>query len=159
MFDVNHLEGRVSDSRNDRRVEEQSRSRAVLEAWAAHLLRQEIDQAGNALAAYCKKPRSAKRLHTVRKQLARLQAALDDLAPLAGVASEFRTRVHEMHRRAGKVRDADVLLRRVESYRHTAGPEECEQLRTIRRMLRKRRKKARRKLERAITSTSPELRP
>ena len=132
----------------------------MLEAWAQQLLRQQIDLAGKALMAYCKKPRSAKRLHSARKQLARLQAALDDLALLAGVASEFRERVHNLHRRAGKVRDSDVLLHRVREYCNDAGAdEESEQLRKVKRELRKRHRKAQRKLERVIATTPPELRP
>ena len=153
------LEGRLSTPRNDRHVEQQSQGRAALEAWAQLLLRQQIDRAGKALMAYCKKPRSAKRLHSARKQLARLQAALDDLALLAGVTPEFRERIHNLHRRAGKVRDADVLLSRVEAYRDDAGDEECEQLRKVKSELRKRHKKAQRKLERVIATTPPELRP
>lgn len=152
------LKGRLSTPRNDRHVEQQSQDRAVLEAWAQQLLRQQIDRAGKALMAYCKKPRSAKRLHSARKRLARLQAALDDLALLAGVTPEFRERVHNLHRCAGKVRDSDVLLRRVREYCDDAGDEESEQLRNVKRELRKRHRKAQRKLERVIATTPPELR-
>ena len=137
---------------------EQSQGRAALEAWAQSVLRAHLERAGEALAAYCKKPRSAKRLHAARKQLARLRAALDDLGALAGAGSEFRQRVHDLHRRAGKVRDADVLRSRVKGYSKDASPEECAQLNTIDDALRKRRKKARRKLGRAIGASAPELR-
>ena len=136
-----------------------SQNRAALEAWAQQIIRNHVQSAGEALAEYCKKPRSAKRLHSARKQLARLRAALDDLAPLAGVSAEFRDRVSQLHKRAGKVRDADVLQERVLGYCKGAHGEERSQLRDIREALCKRRKKARNKLSNVIAQTIPDLRP
>lgn len=130
---------------------------AALETWAQDVLHAQLDRAGDAVASYCRKPRSAKRLHDARKALARLRSALDDLGALAGVAPEFAARVHELHRRAGKVRDADVLLQRVSGYARMAFGEEAAQLQIVRSALRKRRKRGRRKLESVVATTAPEL--
>lgn len=132
---------------------------AALETWAQDVIRRQVERAGEALAGYCKKPRSAKRLHAARKQLARLRAALDDLGPLAGVTPDFRERVHELHKRAGKVRDADVLRGRVGEYSEDAFGRECRQLEAVDDRLRTCRKKARRKLAGVVAETSSELRP
>ena len=106
---------------------------------------------------FCRKPRSAKRLHKARKSLARLLAGLNDLAGVAGSDKQLIERVHDVHRRAGKVRDADVLLKRVKAYRELAGAAEKAELKTVARKLRKRRKKAKRKLQ-ALIDDLPTLR-
>ena len=137
---------------------EQPQGPAALADWAQRIIRTHIDAAGDALAAHCKKPRSRKRLHEARKQLARLRAALDDLAPLAGVGPEFRERVREIHRRAGRVRDADILRARVDEYAEDAFGRECEELAALDTTLKKRRRKGRRKLAAVIAQTAPGLR-
>lgn len=134
------------------------RANAEVEAWAQAAIHEQIDAASEALSSYCGKPRSTKRLHATRKALARLRAALEDLGPLAGVAPEFLERVHELHRRAGKVRDADVLLERIAGYAENAFGQESGQLQKLRTALRRKRKRGRRKLRAAIASTAPELR-
>lgn len=120
--------------------------REELTQWAQQIIGERVDAAGATISAFCAKPMSAKRLHRTRKDLARLLAALDDLSLLAGVSDEFSTRVRRVHRRAGKVRNADVLLERVEVYYEHSQGEEREQLRALRKHLRKRAKKMRRKL-------------
>lgn len=120
--------------------------RQELTQWAQRLVGERVDAAGAAIARFCERPGSSKRLHRTRKDLARLLAALDDLSLLAGVSPEFSQRVRRVHRRAGKVRNADVLLERVESYCEGAHGEEREQLQALRKRLRKRAKKRRRKL-------------
>lgn len=132
---------------------------ASLEAWAQDVIHRQIESAGAALAEYCSKPRSAKRLHSARKELARLRTALEDLAGLAGAAPEFLERVQELHRRAGKVRDADVLLARIDEYCERAFDDERKEFDKLSVGLRKRRAAQRGKLERVIAHTAPELRP
>src|SRR5579884_3019603 len=122
----------------------------TLQVWAQNVIGEQIGEAADALACYCGDPRSAKKLHRARKGLARLRAALQDLGTVAGATPEFLERIHELHRRAGKVRDADVLIERVDEYRSNASREEREELDLLRAALRKRRKRARRKLERAV---------
>jgi CHAD domain-containing protein len=121
-----------------------------LTGWAQRLLSAHVDSASDAIRSFCARPSSAKRLHRMRRRLARLRAALDDLAQLAGVASSFSERIARVHRRAGKVRDADVLFKRVESYCRDASGEERAQLERVRKVLRKRAKRMRRKLIREI---------
>ncbi len=130
---------------------------AGLQMWAQQTIEKQISAAAGALACHCREPRSAKRLHTARKALARLRAALDDLGTVAGVTAEFRERVGQLHRRAGKVRDADVLIERSDEYLEQAAQDECTQLKHVRAALCKRRKKARRKLDRLLREL-PELR-
>ena len=132
---------------------------ASLQAWAQAVIHRQIESAGCALREYCAKPKSAKRLHAARKELARLRASLEDLAGLAGVAPEFLERVHELHRRAGKVRDADVLLGRIAEYEERAWDDERKELEDLADALRSRRQRQRGKLERVIATTVPELRP
>lgn len=120
--------------------------------WAQGMIGRYVDEAGEAIAGFCSKPKSAKRLHRTRKLLARLRAVLDDFADIASVGEEFSQRVRRLHRRAGKVRDADVLLQRVEAYGEDASGEECEQLARLRAMLRKRAKRMRRNLAREVQS-------
>lgn len=118
--------------------------------WAQQMIGRHVDATGEAITAFCKKPSSAKRLHQTRKRLARLRAVLDDFAAIAGVSDTFSQRIQRLHRRAGKVRDADVLLQRVQEYCDLAGGQEREQLARLRKMLRKRAKKMRRKLKREL---------
>lgn len=118
--------------------------------WAHETLARHIHTASESLTAFCNKPRSAKRLHAARKELARLRAALADLGPVAGVEPGFSERIDLLHKRAGKVRDADVLVARVDEYGDSASKEERAQLATLRKMLCKRRKRARRKLQRVV---------
>jgi CHAD domain-containing protein len=132
---------------------------ASLEQWAQSIIHRQIESAGDALQEYCAKPNSAKRLHAARKALARLRSALEDLGVLAGVAPLFLERVHELHRRAGKVRDADVLLKRIDEYCERAFDNERKELKRLSRDIGKRRNRQFVKLERVIAGTVPELRP
>jgi CHAD domain-containing protein len=129
----------------------------TLQVWAQTVIAEQITAAAETLASYCQKPRSAERLHRARKGLARLRAALQDLGTLAGATHEFLDRIYELHRRAGKVRDADVLVSRVDEYLKNAASDERHELRALRAALQKRRKRARRKMERAVREL-PELR-
>lgn len=117
-----------------------------LTQWAQAAIGQRVDAAGEAITAFCAKPASAKRLHRTRKRLARLRAVLDDLAVLAGVTGTFSERIRRVHKRAGKVRDADVLLERVLTYRDDAAGSERDELDRLCSLLRKRAKRMRRKL-------------
>ena len=120
--------------------------------WAQQLIGRHVDATGESITAFCKKPKSTKRLHETRRNLARLRAVLEDFGAIAGVSDTFSERIARLHRRAGKVRDADVLLKRVEDYCEDASGEEREQLARLRDLLRKRAKKMRRKLTRELRS-------
>lgn len=120
--------------------------------WAQQLIGRHVDAAGESITAFCKKPDSGKRLHETRRRLARLRAVVDDFGSIAGVSEAFSDRIRILHRRAGKLRDADVLLERVEAYCEDAFGEERDQLLALRKRLRKRAKKMRRKLTRELQS-------
>jgi CHAD domain-containing protein len=124
--------------------------RTQLAPWAQSEIGAHVDAAGDAITQFCAKPASAKRLHRTRKRLARLRAVLDDLAWLAGVTGTFSERIRRVHRRAGKVRDADVLLERVKAYCEDAFGQERNELERLRKLLRKRAKRMRRKLTREL---------
>lgn len=121
-----------------------------LSQWAQALVGRHVDAAADAICEFCSKPGSARRLHRARKLLARLRAVLDDVAGLAGVDEAFSARIERLHRRAGKVRDADVLLERVETYRDGAHGAERAELDVLRTALRKRAKRMRRKFTREL---------
>lgn len=122
----------------------------AVRTWAHDLIEQQAGDAARALRRFCKKPGSAKRLHRARKSLARLRAALEDLGGAAAVESKLYRRVCKMHGRAGKVRDADVLIERTRSYRDRASRAERRQLKAVEKDLRKRRVRARRKLKKML---------
>lgn len=124
--------------------------RAQLVEWAQNSIGRHVDAVSETIADFCAKPSSAKRLHATRKGLARLRAVLEDLAWLAGVTGTFSDRIRRIHRRAGKVRDADVLLERVEAYCDDAFGAERDELVRLRKALRTRAKRMRRKLEREL---------
>jgi CHAD domain-containing protein len=128
---------------------------AQTSAWARGLIDRAAETATASLRKFCRKPQSAKRLHKARKSLARLLAGLKDLANVADSDPQFIERVHQLHRCAGKVRDADVLLKRVKVYRRLADAREMDELKTIARKLRKRRKKAKRRLQLLIDELPP----
>ena len=127
-----------------------------LEEWARDAIARPTEKARAALRAYCAKPQSAKRLHRARKALARLRAALQDLNELARTPQEFRERVDELHRRAGKVRDADVQIQRIDEYLEDADRAASLELCMLRDSLRDQRKRARRKLRRTLRAV-PEI--
>ena len=118
--------------------------------WSQRVLGGQAQAATAALAALRRKPKSAKRLHRARKRLARLRAAIEDLGHLAGVGAAFSERVGRLHKRAGKVRDADVWLARLRGYCERAEGAERAQLFALCERLRKRRKRMRRKLIREL---------
>lgn len=118
-----------------------------LGSWAQETidkLRAGVDEA---YEAFCRKPRSAKRVHSLRKALARLKAALEDLEGLLPCANTLHAQTKRLHKRAGNVRDADVMLGKLAEL----GTEEVNPLCKT---LRKRREKARSKLTKALQKTT-----
>jgi CHAD domain-containing protein len=125
--------------------------------WARNLIDRHACEAAQSLRRFARKPASAKRLHRARRDLARLRAAIDDVGETAGARKRLRRCVQELHSRAGKVRDADVLLARVTEYTQRALGMEADELEDVARMLCKRREKACVKL-RALMERMPDLR-
>lgn len=117
-----------------------------LDDWGREGLERLLSKVREANAAFCIKPKSARRVHELRKALARLKCAVEDLALLAGDAQGLYEETKRLHKRAGKVRDADVMLAKLEAF----DPQEVNVLCS---MLRGRRKKANRKLRKAIAKS------
>lgn len=119
---------------------------ATLEEWGSETLerlRSGVRDAGRAFRA---KPKSERRVHELRKSLARLKAAIEDLAPLLSDARKIYDETKRLHKRAGKVRDADVMLAKLREF-------DAKEVDMLCARLRKRRKKANRKLRAAMEAS------
>jgi len=116
---------------------------ATLEEWGTQTLERLLSGVRDARRAFRAKPKSARRVHELRKSLARLKAAIEDLEPLHPGAREIYDETKRLHKRAGKVRDADVMLAKLRDF-------DAKEVETLCAMLRKRRKKANRKLRAAM---------
>ncbi len=112
-------------------------SGAALRWWAHSLITAFVSDMDDRMAAIRRKPLSVKRVHGARRSMARLEAALADLAAITTDAQKLQARVRPLRRRAGKVRDADVLCKRLNDYGTAAE--------TLRKALRRRRKRGIRK--------------
>lgn len=121
--------------------------------WARKQLEAAIDSVRDALDAHCAKPGSSKRVHAARKRIARLQAFLLDFGQLVNGANDLLDCVHHLHRCAGEVRDADVLIERAEAYRYDALDQERAEIDRVLSSLRRNRKEGLRELDGAIGST------
>lgn len=118
--------------------------------WAQRVLGEHMQASARALEKFGRKPKSARRLHRARKRLARLRAAIEDLGSLAGAEPAFSQRVERLHKRAGKVRDADVWIARLRDYGKRAEGAEREQIAALCERLGKRRKRMRAKFVREL---------
>lgn len=127
---------------------------AAVRQWAHGLVERYAAGMEAALAGVCRKPRSAKRVHAARRSIARLQAAIADLKSIVGDVP-LEARAQELRRRAGKVRDADVLCKRLKTYRSDAGDPERREIERLRDRLRRRRKRAIKKLLKAARKDDP----
>lgn len=114
----------------------------TLRLWAHGEVASLTNDMDDELAAVRRKPRSAKRVHRARRSMARLEAALADLGAIMPDTDKLQARVHALRRRAGKVRDADVLCKRLSEFGLPA--------KTLRKALRRRRKRGKQKLCRAM---------
>ncbi len=131
-------------------------SAGSIAVWVAAVLERQTAAADCALQRLRAKPHSRKRVHAARKELARLLTTAEDFCASVGDGALPYDRIRALHKRLGRVRDADVHLQRLHEYRKDAAiPERAEQ-RAARRFIRKRRRKARRKL--AALMTQPRIR-
>lgn len=119
---------------------------ATLDEWGSETLERLRTGVRDARQAFCAKPKSARRVHELRKSLARLKAAIEDLEVLNSGAREIYDETKRLHKRAGKVRDADVMLATLRDF-------DAKEVDTLCAMLRKRRKKANRKLRAAVEAS------
>lgn len=123
---------------------------AALRRWAHDIITALVSDMDGKLAAVRRKPRSAKRVHRARRSMARLEAALADLAAIMADTGKLQARVHALRRRAGKVRDADVLCKRLNDFGIPA--------QTLRKALLRRRKRGCRKFCKAMREPVSALR-
>jgi CHAD domain-containing protein len=117
-----------------------------LDDWGRESLERLLSKVRDANAAFCNNPKSARRVHELRKALARLKCAVEDLVLLTRDAEGLYEETKQLHKRAGKVRDADVMLAKLARF----DPQEVRELCS---MLRARRKKANRKLRKAVAKS------
>ena len=122
--------------------------------WAQTLIDEQVNSVQQALDAYCCKPAAPKRVHRVRKALARLQSTLRDLASLTPAAGALRKEARLLYRRAGRVRDADVLLDRLRTYRGAAPRKDADAIESLCLELGKRRRKASRRFRKAVARSA-----
>ncbi|HET9393351.1 MAG TPA: CHAD domain-containing protein [Candidatus Rubrimentiphilum sp.] len=123
----------------------------VLRRWAHGVITALIHDMDGELAAVRRKPRSAKRVHRARRSMARLEAALADLSTITADACKLQARVHALRRRAGKVRDADVLCKRLNDFGLPAA--------TLRKSLRRRRKRGKQKFCKILREPAASFKP
>jgi len=112
-------------------------SAVAVRQWAHGVITAFVGDMDECLEAVRCKTGSAKRVHRARRSMARLEAAVTDLSAITPDAQRLQSRVHALRRRAGKVRDADVLCKRLKDYGAEAA--------ALRKALRRRRKRGIRK--------------
>ncbi len=114
--------------------------------WVIRLLDRQISEADRALRRLRAKPHSRKRIHAARKKLARLLASANDFRSCIGDEAIPYDRIRALHKRLGRVRDADVHLQRLRAYRKGAATIGRAEQQSARSRIREQRSKARKKL-------------
>lgn len=120
--------------------------------WAMSFVRVHDAELNDALKRVQKKPAAVGPIHDLRTSLARFKATLEDFSSFLPLHDLYDL-VAELHKKSGKIRDADVLLARVETYFERAGKDECDELLPVHAELRARRKAACKRLRRALGRT------
>ena len=121
----------------------------VVATWALRFVQAHDADLNDALKRLQKKPGATAPVHAVRKCLARFKATLEDFASCLPLPDLYDL-VGELHKKSGRIRDADVMLERIETYFESAGPEECDELLPLHAELRASRKATARSLRRAL---------
>lgn len=117
--------------------------------WALSFVQAHDAELNDALKRLQKKPRAAAPVHAVRKSLARFKATLEDFGSCLPLPDLYDL-VAELHKKSGKIRDADVMLERIEAYFEGAEPDECDEMVSLHAELRSLRKSASKRLRRAL---------
>jgi len=126
--------------------------------WALRLVRERVDSTE---AARCRADEkfSERRVHRLRTQARRLRAALEDLYECIPSADDLMERSRAVGDETGKVRDATVLIEKLERYHRFSFFEERAEIEKLQRVLKKRRRKCERPAKDAIESVTFELKP
>lgn len=117
--------------------------------WAMSFVRSHDAELNDALKRVQKKPRAVAPVHALRRSLARFKATLEDFDSCLPLPDLYDL-VAELHKKSGHIRDADVLLERIESYFESAGELECDEMLPLHAELRALRKDACKRLRRAL---------
>ncbi|MBV8727052.1 MAG: CHAD domain-containing protein, partial [Candidatus Eremiobacteraeota bacterium] len=86
--------------------------------------------------------RGGKYVHKLRTQARRLRAAVEDLRACISNAQKLIDESKNLGQKTGKIRDAEVLLRRLQRYRVFAFPAERSEIDALCKPLKKQRKTA-----------------
>ena len=87
--------------------------------------------------------RDGEHVHKLRTHARRLRAAVEDLRSCIANAQRLIDESHNLGQKTGKVRDADVLIRKLERYRLLALPSERAEIDTVCKPMRKQRQLSR----------------
>lgn len=117
--------------------------------WALSFVHVHDAELNDSLKRLQKKPRAVVPVHAVRKALARFKATLEDFASCLPLPDLYDL-VADLHKKSGKIRDADVMLERIEAYFESAGPAECDEMLALHAELTSERKSASKRLRRAL---------
>ena len=124
---------------------------AEIVAWANVLVRRRIDDLNKIKRKARKNWRDGAHVHKLRTHARRLRAAVEDLRSCIPNAQRLIDESKDLGQKTGKVRDADVLIRRLDRYDIFALPAERADIDTVCRPLRRQRKAARKPARAAVS--------
>jgi CHAD domain-containing protein len=130
---------------------------ADVSAWATMLVRRRIAELEAVRSKARKHWKRGKYVHKLRTQARRLRAAVEDLRaciPGAQLVDESKA----LGQSTGKVRDAEVLIRKLQRYGRFALPAERLEIDAICKQLRKRRDAAQKPARAAVAAARLKLR-
>jgi len=127
-------------------------------AWAMALVRRRMGALAAVRAKARRRWKAGRHVHELRTNARRLRAAVEDLRTRVPGAQALIDASKELGKRTGKVRDAHVLIDKLQHYRHFALPAERSEIDVICRDLRKAGKAAQKSAQAAVADARLELR-
>lgn len=109
----------------------------AVESWALELARKRVDALESVRKKAAGNWKDGKYVHRLRTRARRLRAALEDLHECIASASEVLDDTKTLADALGMVRDADVLVERLQRYRRFALPAERAEIDAVCRKLTK----------------------
>ncbi|MBV8689649.1 MAG: CHAD domain-containing protein [Candidatus Eremiobacteraeota bacterium] len=119
-------------------------------AWANTLVSRRIGDLKKIQRKARKHWRGGEHVHKLRTHARRLRAAVEDLRACIANAQQLIDASKELGQKTGKVRDADVLVRKLRRYRVFALPAERAEIDTVCKPLLKERKAAQKPAKGAV---------
>jgi len=126
------------------------RPAADIVAWANLLVRSRINDLKKIQRKARKNWRDGAHVHKLRTHARRLRAAVEDLRSCIPNAQRLIDESKDLGQKTGKVRDADVLIHKLDRYRIFARPAERAEIDTVCKPLRRQRKAARKPAKTAV---------